>query len=65
MCEMIPWGKWMNKSWSSGNLSRQGYSRDSKRAIERYAHAFGLFVFKSGMWMEGEGVTFEGGATKA
>lgn len=48
-CEMIPWGKWVTNSWSSGGLSRQAYDKDDGRIIERYTHAFGVFVFKSEM----------------
>lgn len=65
VCEMKPWGKWVTKSWSSGSISQQVHDIDSRRTIERYSHAFGVFIFKSGMWKEGEGVTFEGGATNA
>ena len=64
-CEMKPWGRWVTNSWSSGDVSRQANHKDNRRTIERYVHAFGVFIFKSGMWMEGEGVTFEGGATSA
>lgn len=55
-CEMKPWGKWTTNDCSIGRMSPQ-------RWIERYAHAFAMFVFKSELWKEGEGVTFEGGAT--
>ena len=64
-CDMKPWGKWLTTSWSSGGVSRTANNADNKRTIDRYADAFGMFVFKSGMWTESEGVTFEGGATSA
>ena len=64
-CEMKPWGKWVTTSWRSGCVSRTACNADNKRTMERYAHAFGMFVFKNDLWIEGEGVTFEGGATSA
>ena len=65
ICEMKPWGKWVANSCSSGGVSRQAHHLDNRRKIERYTHAFAVFIFKSRMWMEGESVTFRGGATSA
>ncbi|KAL9063819.1 MAG: hypothetical protein Q9161_009256 [Pseudevernia consocians] len=48
-----------------GGISWPAYNKDKKGTIERYAHAFGVFVFESGMWLEGKGITFESGATGA
>lgn len=62
---MKPWAKWTTTSWSSGGVFRQAHNKENRRTVERYAHAFGMFILKSGKWMEGEGVTFEGGATSA
>ena len=64
-CETKPCGKLVINSWSSGGISRPAYNKDKEIMIERYAHAFGVFVFESGMWLESEGITFEIGATGA
>ena len=55
----------VTNSWSSNGVSRKVQNVDSRRAVDNHAHAFGVFVFNSGMWKEGEGVNFEGGATNA
>ena len=52
-CETKPCGKWVINSWSSDGISWPAYNKDKKRTIERYAHAFGVFVFESGMWFGG------------
>lgn len=56
---MVPRGKWVPVFW----FGRDSQKESKKVEIEKIADDFGRYILRSRVWVEDEGVVFEGGAS--